>query len=37
MDKELYEPVELEIIRFEVEDIITVSLEDDETGLINKK
>ncbi len=36
MDKKLYEPVELEIIRFEVEDIITESLEDDETSRINK-
>ena len=37
MDKKLYEPVELEIIRFETEDIITDSPEDDETGLINNK
>ena len=37
MDREKYEPAELEIIKFQTEDIITTSsidYEDDETSLI---
>ena len=34
MDKEKYITPDMEIVTFEAEDIITTSLEDDETGLI---
>lgn len=35
MKKEEYEPMELEVIRFETEDVICTSGEDDETGGVN--
>ena len=35
MKKEKYEPIEPEIIRFQTEDVITTSGEDDETNLLN--
>ena len=34
MDKEKYITPEMEIVTFEAEDVITTSLEDDETKLI---
>lgn len=36
MDKETYITPEMEIVEFEAEDIITTSLEDDETTIIKQ-